>query len=243
MELACPNCETQFFVADNAIGAKGRNVRCSSCTHVWHASSQSAATPPMDLTQKAPTVPASDEFHFPVKEGADSSAAPVIDEPFASPLASAYSTSPPPARRRKGKKRLMFGVLLLIIVGATYGLRSQIVEMAPQTAKYYRMAGIPVPGVEAGLKIVDARFGGTIVNGQAVIRVTGSVVNEGGSPQSVPQLEVILTGTDGARFARKTVNPPQPVLEPGQPARLQVDFPGDAASIAKAEVKLVGAKE
>jgi predicted Zn finger-like uncharacterized protein len=37
MLLACPSCETQFQVADTALGAEGRTVRCAQCRHRWFA--------------------------------------------------------------------------------------------------------------------------------------------------------------------------------------------------------------
>lgn len=37
MILTCPNCQTRFLVADQAIGADGRRVRCGNCQHMWFA--------------------------------------------------------------------------------------------------------------------------------------------------------------------------------------------------------------
>lgn len=38
MQLSCPQCDTTFSIADEALGTDGRKVRCSACSHVWHAS-------------------------------------------------------------------------------------------------------------------------------------------------------------------------------------------------------------
>lgn len=35
MILVCPNCQASFNVADDAIPATGRNVKCSSCENIW----------------------------------------------------------------------------------------------------------------------------------------------------------------------------------------------------------------
>lgn len=82
MELACPNCETQFFVADNAIGPNGRKVRCSACQHTWQAKpapaaagTGAAAAKPAAAPAKpaaAPRPEADDEFHWPAETAAES---------------------------------------------------------------------------------------------------------------------------------------------------------------------------
>lgn len=35
MLISCPNCKTSFAVPAKAIGAAGRNLKCSKCTHTW----------------------------------------------------------------------------------------------------------------------------------------------------------------------------------------------------------------
>jgi predicted Zn finger-like uncharacterized protein len=37
MQIVCPNCTTSYQIADAAIGANGRSVRCVRCQTVWHA--------------------------------------------------------------------------------------------------------------------------------------------------------------------------------------------------------------
>lgn len=37
MRINCPSCSASFQVADGALGATGRKVRCAKCGHVWHA--------------------------------------------------------------------------------------------------------------------------------------------------------------------------------------------------------------
>jgi predicted Zn finger-like uncharacterized protein len=36
MKITCPVCHTSYVIPDTAIGAKGRNVKCASCSHNWH---------------------------------------------------------------------------------------------------------------------------------------------------------------------------------------------------------------
>src|SRR3954464_3192259 len=37
MQIVCPNCKTSYQLADQAIGANGRSVRCARCQTLWHA--------------------------------------------------------------------------------------------------------------------------------------------------------------------------------------------------------------
>ena len=37
MQIVCPNCKTSYQLADTAIGANGRSVRCVRCRTRWHA--------------------------------------------------------------------------------------------------------------------------------------------------------------------------------------------------------------
>lgn len=36
MYISCPECDTKFVLTPEQIGAEGRRVKCSKCSHVWH---------------------------------------------------------------------------------------------------------------------------------------------------------------------------------------------------------------
>jgi predicted Zn finger-like uncharacterized protein len=42
MQIVCPNCQTSYQLADVAIGASGRAVRCARCQNQWRAKSPAA---------------------------------------------------------------------------------------------------------------------------------------------------------------------------------------------------------
>jgi predicted Zn finger-like uncharacterized protein len=46
MQIVCPNCTTPYQIAEAAIGANGRSVRCVRCQTVWRASPPVAAARP-----------------------------------------------------------------------------------------------------------------------------------------------------------------------------------------------------
>lgn len=58
MILNCPNCASRYVVPDNAIGIKGRQVRCANCKHSWFQESppikiQEVETPPIAIAPKS----------------------------------------------------------------------------------------------------------------------------------------------------------------------------------------------
>jgi predicted Zn finger-like uncharacterized protein len=46
MIITCPNCQTKYQVADQAIGSAGRKVQCANCHQSWKASAPREDRPP-----------------------------------------------------------------------------------------------------------------------------------------------------------------------------------------------------
>lgn len=64
MILTCPNCQTRFLVADQAIGTDGRRVRCGNCQHMWFAQpDQPAGEGPDEVVED--TAPADEDIAVP----------------------------------------------------------------------------------------------------------------------------------------------------------------------------------
>ncbi len=42
MIIQCPSCMQKFNLAQDALGESGKKVRCTKCSHVWHASAPQA---------------------------------------------------------------------------------------------------------------------------------------------------------------------------------------------------------
>ena len=50
MQIVCPNCKTSYQLADTAIGANGRAVRCMRCQTLWRAMPPAIPAPAADET-------------------------------------------------------------------------------------------------------------------------------------------------------------------------------------------------
>lgn len=104
MRITCPNCETSYQLADGALGATGRKVRCTRCGKTWHATP--AAEPPPDPVQAWAAAagheePSEEDWKAALNEGPTSTerdAAPdaAADDPWAA--AAEEDERPPRAR-------------------------------------------------------------------------------------------------------------------------------------------------
>lgn len=54
LRLTCPECGTEYRLAEGAIPPAGRNVECSSCGHVWLQAGQMPAAPPAAPQENEP---------------------------------------------------------------------------------------------------------------------------------------------------------------------------------------------
>ena len=90
MQLVCPNCKTSYQLADTAIGANGRSVRCVRCRTLWRAMPSTIPAPAADETAAVAA--------FSSELGAEPPAlpAPPADIPTAPPTA-ANETPPEPS--------------------------------------------------------------------------------------------------------------------------------------------------
>ena len=57
MALTCPNCSTRFKVKSEALGDRGRSVRCAKCAHVWFATQDDLEPDNATGGQPAPKAP------------------------------------------------------------------------------------------------------------------------------------------------------------------------------------------
>ena len=213
MIVTCEKCATSYSVADDALGADGRKVKCLSCGHVWRQTATGEAAPN--------SKPESDE------------PAPTTRKP-PKPKATAAGRSGAVA---------VAALLLLVggIAGAVYAGRAAIVHSWPPAALLYDEFGIgldgvdlaAIPGVGAGLEyrnitseIRSDAFGDTLW-------IRGEVHNASGIARPVPMLRVSLADSDGAALESWTFSLEVEMLEPGAAAAFETSRRAQTDSGAK----------
>lgn len=224
MILTCPECATSYSVPDEALGAKGRRVRCQSCGHQWMA------------TPDDPLVLAADPVVAPA-DAAEPSLAPesLADTP-APELPKAFRARAEQQRRvrRAATHGAMWAGLASVfvaILGAAWLFRVDVVELFPRTAAAYAALGAPVNPVGLDFEALSAR---PTLRDPSKVLVSGALRNVRDREVTAPPVRVALLDADGAEIGHAVVTiEAAPVLPGGVQgfAVLIADPAGKAAGV------------
>lgn len=228
MILVCPNCDARYRLADDAIPAQGRRVRCASCQHEWTEPPPRPSAPDPPAAAPAAPPPASAAIPDPI------SAAP---EPVAEPEPDPVSDAPP--RRGAWLKTLVALVLCaaltltaVAIWGGQFGLDlSRFIDLP--ALRVATPAAQAKPAVEP-LAIAFTVQIGVLPNGTNLLSVSGEVTNPTRVRQSVPPIEAVLHDFEGRSVYSWDVAPPAPALEPGASVAFDTsasNFPSNAMNL------------
>jgi predicted Zn finger-like uncharacterized protein len=94
--------------------------------------------------------------------------------------------------------------------------RVEVVRLLPQTASFYKMAGLAVN--LRGLAIKDVNLKTETVDGKPVLVVEGVIIAETRRPVDLPRLRFIVRDAQGAEIYAWNARLEQPLLNPGEKA-------------------------
>jgi predicted Zn finger-like uncharacterized protein len=231
MQIICPNCQTSYGVTPTALGPEGRNVRCAKCKQVWHAL-------PEDALHHVEAVGAAAGPHEGggTAENWSESETPHVESPSLAPVGSETADwtaeagrsevaedDQPRARRWRptpislSRPHLGLSAGIAAMAAVIAGLiiwRTEVVRLLPQTAAFFKVAGITVN--LRNLTIDDVHVSTETVNGAPVTVIEGSVATTGFKPAEIPRLRFVVRDASGTPvYAWNTVLEPA-LVNPGE---------------------------
>jgi predicted Zn finger-like uncharacterized protein len=209
MLLTCPECSAKYNVADGAIPAAGRSVRCAACNHSWTQLPSVELTLEPDLTGNEQKSQTNNGLRV-------------------RPKAVAAEPVEPHARMRKRVhdkielgNRLAAGVpwaiAASVLIGAgmtAIAYRTDIVRAWPKSASAFAAIGKPANLYGIDIRGVQVRAG-VDVKGPRVI-VAGVLASVSRKPEAVAYLKVSLVDTKGVEKLSWMVDPGVEMLAPGK---------------------------
>jgi predicted Zn finger-like uncharacterized protein len=213
MILTCPACATRYQADEAKFPPEGRQVRCAKCGHVWHQPGPGAQAAPVSEPEPAVAEPAAPEPQ------PDSIAR------VRAQLAGATTMGADAAPQKPRRPLLPFlavaaGWIGLIAVVLLIGLsavryRQEIAVIWPQSAGVYTKLGMRVN--THGIDFVHVDYHRESEDGQVVLAVTGTIVNNAARELPVPQsVRVSLSDVGNHELFHWNFTPGAQSLKPGQ---------------------------
>ena len=223
MILCCPACDVRYAVADGAVPPQGRVVRCAACSHSWRA--HPGETPALALLDLAPAFSPEPAF-----AGAPASAAP-LPQRFRAKVQEERATRQAVAA---GAVWAIMGAAFLTLMGGAALFRVQVVRMIPSVAGAYAAVHLPVN--PTGLMLENVQGGPGLVEGRAVIIVTGVQRNVETDVRAASPLKVQLIDKAGRAVAEQPLEAPGASIAPGETRGFKAVFENPPINAAEFQV-------
>ena len=266
MKLTCPECSQSFSVPDNAIGPKGRKLRCSKCSHEWHqtlemleekkAAKPTAASP---AEKPAAALPPAAEPDAPGDEEeevvpfgrfgsgeADPDAEPAFENDEQEDQEGVFGAPPiprgrmplsrPPKRRRKGLVAAIAGIAVLAMLAVLFGARGSLVAAWPPIDRLYASIGLGVSVIGEELVIQNVAAWRKADGSIELLVIKGEIRNPTEQMQTVPTLAGKLTGSQGDIMQEWLFRAENQVMLPGEKTNFEYELPQPGADAAEVTV-------
>lgn len=229
MILTCPECATSYSVPDEALGAKGRRVRCQSCGHQWMATPDE----PLVLSAEPASAPAPEPEPAPVPESLAATPAPELPKAFR-----ARAEQQRRIRRAAAHGAMWAGLasVFVAILGAAWLFRVNVVEVFPRAAAAYAAVGAPVNPVGLDFEALSAR---PSLRDPSKVLVSGALRNVRDREVTAPPVRVALLDSHGAEIGHAIVRIDAAPVLPGGVQGFAVLIADPAAKAADVGVDFV----
>jgi predicted Zn finger-like uncharacterized protein len=247
MKIVCPHCTTFFAIDPAALGAAGRNVRCSRCKQVWLARPDMPVRAEILAPMTADGAPvasagSADAWRASVPDGPLRDETPVVDSPSIAsdwPVAgdgAAPQAEPPkdapaarPGRRwpwresngmRRPRRRIAISPLACIAMAA---VAAALIVWRAEVVRLLPQTALfyRLVGLEVnlrGLTFKDVKVSTETVDTKPVLVIEGSIVDVARKPVELPRLRFIVRDAKGTEIYAWNAVLDQAVLKPGEKA-------------------------
>lgn len=220
MILKCPSCDAKYQIADGAIGASGRNVRCAACGHYWFQKPDGVEE--ISILEKENSIKVK-------KESPNSDAKRKIG--FAFKNSGESAKAPHQKMRARAHNKIKMSQITAIAAGwfsaffilFSLGLlmvqnRTMIAKKWPNSASFFAFLGAPVNLYGLEIKNVSLSMGQDTQGPRLLVKA--SIANISPNAKTVPYLRVTLL--DGnKKVISWLVDPKVTVLEKGAKAEFE----------------------
>jgi predicted Zn finger-like uncharacterized protein len=235
MILTCPACDTRYQADEAKFPPEGRMVRCAKCSHVWHQPGPAGAAEP-DVAMIAPEP----------RPETPRQAEPESDTSFIR----AFAPKPAvPAEPNVPREPIAWGAMLgvaagwialiavvLVIGYSAVKYRQEIAMIWPQSAGVYSSLGLRVNN--HGIDFAHVDYHRESEDGQVVLAVTGTIVNDGDRELPVPQsVRVTLSDASNHELYHWNFTPNVQTLKPGQSSAFLTRLSSPPAAASHLEVR------
>jgi len=251
MHIVCPHCTTSYAIDLAALGAAGRNVRCSRCKEVWLARPEDAVEFAGHAMAGTDDAGAAAEWNSYAHEQGGESDTPHVDSPsiawqgstedqgssgWSAPdqndLDDARSGRPSWLRKLMPTKALgrmphLKAPVSLATACAAMGalVLATVIWRTELVRLLPQTAGFyKLVGLDVnlrGLKFKDVKVSSETVEGKPVLVIEGSITGESNKPVEIPRLRFSVRDAQGAEIYAWNAVLEQSVLRPGERAQFK----------------------